>query len=301
MKKLVALAVVSALTIAACGGPGTAAVNVNGNRITVGDVEALVYQAEPEPIDKQAFANDLTFLIEYQIVLADAAEQFQIQATEEEIAAEEVVIIDANKNEGESREAMLQRYGRTETFLNKVAHLSVLHQKVIDHYKSEVTAPTEDEIEEALPSVIEVCASHILFTLDNEDEAQEVLDAIIDGADFEDMAEEHGTDDTAARGGDLGCAPPANYVAPFRDATLTAPVGEVLGELVETQFGWHIILVRERTVPTDEEVVKNLIEQGGFARFQQWRIGQMVAADVEVSPRFGTWATTPSPGVVPPA
>lgn len=302
MKKLLALAVVSALLITACGGPGTTAVNVNGTRITVGDVDALNYRADgAEPLEKRAFANDLTFLIEYRIVLADAAEELGIEATEAEIAAEELVIVEANQTEGESREAMLQRFGRTEAFLNKVAHLSVLHQKVIDHYKPEMTAPTEIEIEEALPRLIEVCASHILFAEADEEKAREVLDDILGGADFAGMAEEHGTDGTAADGGDLGCAPPAQYVAEFRVAVLEAPVGEVMDELVQTEFGWHIVKVTERTVPTTEESIEQLTEEAAFARFQQWRIGQMAAAEVEVSPRFGTWATTPSPGVVPPA
>jgi foldase protein PrsA len=295
------LAVVSALIIAACGGPGSTAANVNGTKITVGEVEGLIAPTETEPISQQAFARDLSFLIEMYVTQSGALDEFGIEVTDAEVAAEETLIVEANSNEGESREQMLQRFSRTESFLNKLARLSVTQQKMIDRYKGDVSDPTETQVDAARSRLTEVCASHILFALDDEETAEEVLQDIIDGADFAEMAEEHGTDGTATRGGDLGCVPPTNYVAPFRDATLEAPVGEVNPELVESEFGWHIILVRERTVPSDDEIKDSLLEEGAFGLFQQWRLAELTGATVTVNRRFGTWATTPQPGVVPPA
>jgi len=64
------------------------------------------------------------------------------------------------------------------------------------------------------------------------------------GADFAALAEEHGTDGTASRGGDLGCFGRGTMVAPFEEAVVAAPVGIAVGP-VETQFGYHVVLVHE--------------------------------------------------------
>ncbi len=94
-------------------------------------------------------------------------------------------------------------------------------------------------------------ASHILFsaredeTQDKKDEARqkalEVLQEIQNGADFAEMAKEHGSDGTASRGGDLGYFQRGEMVAPFANAVFDAPGLGLIPNLVETRFGYHII------------------------------------------------------------
>ena len=95
-------------------------------------------------------------------------------------------------------------------------------------------------------------ASHILFRWDNEtpaakavarQKAQGVLAQIKAGADFAAMARQHGTDGTASVGGDLGFFSAGAMVAPFEKAVFAASGPGLLPELVETQFGYHIIKV----------------------------------------------------------
>lgn len=95
-------------------------------------------------------------------------------------------------------------------------------------------------------------ASHILFKgTDDTDEskaearkqAQTVLNQIKNGADFEQMAMDHGTDGTAPRGGDLGWFKSGAMVAPFEEAVFAADEPGLLPNLVETDFGYHIIKV----------------------------------------------------------
>lgn len=95
-------------------------------------------------------------------------------------------------------------------------------------------------------------ASHILIRWDNETpeakatakkKAQDVLNQIKGGADFAVMARQHGTDGTASVGGDLGYFSAGAMVAPFEKAVFEAKAPGLLPQLVETQFGYHIIKV----------------------------------------------------------
>jgi peptidyl-prolyl cis-trans isomerase D len=96
-----------------------------------------------------------------------------------------------------------------------------------------------------------VRASHILFRTDgqNKDEvrrrAQDVLQQIKAGASFEEMARQHGSDGTAQTGGDLGWFSEGRMVKPFENAVFNFRGTGLLPNLVETEFGYHIIQVTQ--------------------------------------------------------
>jgi peptidylprolyl isomerase/peptidyl-prolyl cis-trans isomerase D len=91
-------------------------------------------------------------------------------------------------------------------------------------------------------------ARHILFPPDQAARAREVMTQISGGqTTFEQAAAEHSIDESnKGRGGDLGWFGPGAMVAPFEEAVMAAPVGQVVGP-VETQFGHHLIRVDART------------------------------------------------------
>lgn len=93
-------------------------------------------------------------------------------------------------------------------------------------------------------------ASHILIRWDDESEAskkiakekaRKILAEIKGGASFAAKAREHGTDGTASQGGDLGWFSSGGMVKPFEDAVFGAKKSGVLADVVETQFGYHLI------------------------------------------------------------
>lgn len=95
-------------------------------------------------------------------------------------------------------------------------------------------------------------ASHILIRWADETEAskktakeqaRKILAEIKGGADFAAEARDHGTDGTATQGGDLGYFTSGQMVKPFEDAVFSAKKTGVLNDVVETQFGYHIINV----------------------------------------------------------
>lgn len=93
-------------------------------------------------------------------------------------------------------------------------------------------------------------ASHILIRWDDEsdaskkvakEKARKILADIKGGADFAAKAREFGTDGTASQGGDLGWFNSGQMVKPFEQAVFSAKKTGVLSDVVETQFGYHII------------------------------------------------------------
>ncbi|HRY29959.1 MAG TPA: peptidylprolyl isomerase [Elusimicrobiota bacterium] len=69
---------------------------------------------------------------------------------------------------------------------------------------------------------------------------------IVAGADFSEMAQKFSDDKgSAVRGGDLGAFMRGQMVPPFEKAAFSLPVGQV-SDIVETDFGFHLILVDEK-------------------------------------------------------
>ena len=112
-----------------------------------------------------------------------------------------------------------------------------------------------DENEEMFTQPDQVRARHILIStqgLENEeavlearDRARELLGQLEQGADFAELAEEHSEGPSAPRGGDLGLFGRGQMVPPFEEAAFALEPGEV-SDVVETQFGYHIIQVTEK-------------------------------------------------------
>jgi foldase protein PrsA len=134
------------------------------------------------------------------------------------------------------------------------------------------------------------CASHILVA--TQEEADEIVALLDAGEDFATLAGERSQDpQSGAAGGQLGCAPAGQYVEPFDDAVFTQPVGEV-GDPVETEFGFHVILVTERGAPSAEELrpqIEAALQQQVEAAFGEWFTEALNTTEVIVDPRYGTW------------
>jgi peptidyl-prolyl cis-trans isomerase C len=127
----------------------------------------------------------------------------------------------------------------------------------------EQAQPSEDEMKKAYAEFVaeaqrtEYKARHIL--LDDEEKAKDIIKQLQKkkGKNFEKLAEENSLGPTKDKGGDLGWFDSRQMVKPFADAVSEMKVGTFTTEPVQTQFGWHVILLeetRDAEAPTFDEV-----------------------------------------------
>lgn len=102
-------------------------------------------------------------------------------------------------------------------------------------------------------------AAHIL--VEAEELANELKTQLEGGADFAELAKTNSIDTgSGASGGDLGWFGLGMMVKPFEDAVVAAEVGKLTGP-VQTDFGWHLILVQETRIaekPTLDDLREEL-------------------------------------------
>jgi hypothetical protein len=92
-------------------------------------------------------------------------------------------------------------------------------------------------------------------------EADSLLVALREGADFAAAARAHSDDPSSAgNGGRMAPFGRGNMVAPFEQAAFETPVGE-FAPVVESQFGYHVLRVVERSKPPLEDIRENIEEQ----------------------------------------
>lgn len=172
-----------------------------------------------------------------------------------------------------------------------------LQQDAVFEQWLELDPSTDDDFRAAYergPQVSEVvCTKHVL--VDTEAEADEVFADLAAGADFTTVAAERSVDPgTGPFGGVLPCTPLDGFVVQFVpeyvDASLAATVG-VPTEPVESDFGWHVIVVRPWDEIADDPTARAIFDDVG-TRFRR----SAGAADIRVDPRYG--AFDPEFGVI---
>lgn len=312
MRRILALIAVLAVVLTACaGGSNTIVATVNGIDISMDDVRGL--RPDTDSVGADQFASDLQLLIVNQVV-RDGAAELGIVVTAEEIAADLAVIIeqieapDPSTGATLSFEDFMAQQNLSDAIVDLAIEQQVLNEELVAYF-SESVEVTEEEIEAQfnieLQSRSEVCAAHIL--LDDEETANMVLDlALAEGADFGALAGEYSTGPTGPTGGVLGCASPANYVPEFAIATLEADLNVPYGP-VQSEFGYHVLLVTQREVPVLEDIREELASTvrtaGANGAVTEWFVDLINSAVVTIDAKYGSWADSGSGvfGVVAPA
>lgn len=119
----------------------------------------------------------------------------------------------------------------------------------------------------AEPETTEVWVNSRHILVETEEEALDIIAALENGESFADLAVAASTDTgSGANGGELGWSPAAGFVDPFAEAVREAEIGAVVGP-VQSEFGFHIIQVRERE---DRDLEDAQIEVNEAEAFEEW-------------------------------
>ena len=169
---------------------------------------------------------------------------------------------------------------KTEEYSNEVEKIKkeMLTQMSISKTLSEVTITDDeakayyDENNDAFAEPETATAKHIL--VEGEEAAKKIREDITSGAiSFEEAAEKYSTCPSKEQGGNLGSFSRGMMVPEFEEASFTLPIGEV-SEPVQTQFGYHIIKVTDRTEKNikafedvKEDVINRLITERQQAKY----------------------------------
>ena len=108
--------------------------------------------------------------------------------------------------------------------------------------------------------VKEFNARHILVK--EQEEAEAIIKLLDSDSDFSELAKEKSTGPSGASGGELGWFSEKQMVAPFSAAAAGLEKGQYTKTPVETQFGWHVIILDDsrETAPPPYEDVKDRIK-----------------------------------------
>ena len=134
------------------------------------------------------------------------------------------------------------------------------------------------------------CVAHILVA--DEATANDLYQQLQGGADFATLAAANSTDTgSATQGGDLGCQPPGTFVPEFETAIDSAEEG-VVTEPVQTQFGYHHILLNSKGVQPFADVkdqIRQQLETPADNPLNTFLSEALGSAEVTVNSRYGSW------------
>jgi peptidyl-prolyl cis-trans isomerase C len=194
----------------------TVVATVNGTQITLGQMIAL---RETLPEQYQSLPDDVLF----KGIMDQLVQQEVLRQSVTDLSPRDTASIE-NDQRG---------------YVSGVAIQAIVQTAVTDEA---LQAAYDARFKDAVPAT-EYNAAHILVA--TQEEADKLKADLAGGADFAELAKANSTDTgSGANGGDLGWFGPGMMVKPFEDAVIAATVGEVTGP-VQTDFGWHLILVKE--------------------------------------------------------
>lgn len=258
---------------------------VNGETITKTDFERAVQALEsraggPVPAEQrnQIFRDVLEQLVGYKLLSQEATAR-KVTVSDTELDAQVAQI----QGQFPSPEVFAQMLTERKISLEQVRSDTRRDMTVAKMLEAEVEPKSAVKPEQVSDFYAKnpdqfkqgerVRASHILISAPRDGDAaakaqartraEQVLQDVKAGKDFAALAKQHSQDPgSAVQGGDLGYFTEGQMVGPFNDAAFSLKPGTT-SELVETDFGFHIIRVIDkqagRTVPLDE--VRTQVEQ----------------------------------------
>lgn len=225
---------------------------VNSAEITEQELNEMVNAYKQQTHKSEVSENERKMLLENLVenrLLREEASARNLEVTEEML--------------NQQLRFFFQQYGGEEQFKMILQHQNISIDDIKENMKADLqgqlTARDEidkklnvsdddisnyyDQNKESIKTEDSFRASHILFKSENEnakESAEKVLSELKDGKDFAELAKEHSDCPSKAQGGDLSFFGKGQMVPEFENAVVSMEVDDI-SDLVETQFGYHII------------------------------------------------------------
>ncbi len=259
--------------------------HVNGEDVTKADLDRAVQALEaraggPVPAEQrdQVVRGVLDQLIGYKVLVQETRAR-KVSVPDADVDARIGQIRGQFPSEAEFTQMLAQRNLTLEQVKSDARQDMAIAKLIEDEIASKVAVKPEQVTDfygknpDQFKQGESVRASHILISVpkgadaaakaEARAKAEQVLKEVKAGGDFAALAKQHSADPgSAANGGDLGFFQQGQMVGPFNDAAFSLAPGAI-SDLVETDFGFHIIKVAEkkegRTIPLEE--VRPQVEQ----------------------------------------
>jgi hypothetical protein len=317
-RAFIVFALCAGLVLSACGS-GTAAATVNGRVIdrasferelkALGDNGPLQEAAGggglsgtgKKTVDSRLAAGWLTAVI-YDSLITEEFDRrkLKIDKDDKDAAAAQLGTQFGDPRVADAfpswfRERLISRNARAVAVRTALTGLSLSEESLRKYYDEH-----QSDFQEA-------CLSHILVKTEQEAAAvvSEIRAAPNVKAKFAEVAKAKSTDSgSAPKGGDLDCNTKGTFVPEFDQAAFSLPLNTV-SDPVQTQFGFHVLLVRERRTQPFEQArtqAKTLLNSQSQDAFRTFLDKAARQAKVKVDPRFGRYVVAEggAPEVVPP-
>lgn len=229
--------------------------------------------------------------LQEKVLLKKVAEAKKIEVTPKDIEDRYDNFVKQFPSEEQMKQT-LETYGLTPETLKDRMKVDVLYMKVLETEVKEVPEATDEEVQkffdenkDQMKQEEQVKASHILIKVDAtaSEEEKAKAKAKLEGVrkdilekkiTFADAAKQNSDCPSKDRGGDLGHFGRGDMVPEFDQVAFTVKPGE-MSDIVETQFGYHIIQVAEHQEAKDavladmKDKIKKYMKQEKTQKAQQ--------------------------------
>jgi len=281
--------------------------SVNGEKISKQDFEEKYSQL---PDQYKLFITEDDFLdqmINVKLLLQEA-KKVGVTLSEDEIEREVINL----KNQAPTEEAFtqlleqqnldldgLKKQLNEQLIINKLLNKTVLSK--IEISDSKIREYYDNNEENFIAGVGQIRIRHIL--VEEEEQAEQLLEEIGDGADFAELAKLNSVDTISAiQGGDLGFTSKGQMVKEFEDAAFSLREGQ-LSSPVKTQFGFHIIKRELDNIPFSEskerirQLLKNELSQNALEIYinQLSSEADIIKKGIKITKKIETFTKTDDP------
>jgi hypothetical protein len=312
VRRLVPLALISALVASGCGGAtaAPAAAHVLGSEVTdaqlasTANVFKALFGLQHAPCGTTSGSGDtadaacnrysLGALIQFRLAETYAG-QHDVAVTDTDVQQ----AIDGFESQAgkDTVEAQLAANGVSHDDFTQLVRLSLLENEVAKRLALEQadTSKLRAQYEQNLEQFATLTVDHILVKTKAEAERvyRQVTAPGATREDFLALAKRVSIDPSAKQNsGAYPASPASQYAAPFAEAAMALEPGQI-SKPVHTQFGWHVIHLVAKDVQPFEQVEGDLVpQQDRTDAFGAWVREQDQAGQIDVNPSFGRFDPT---------